>query len=164
MLVSSRLAAVLVSLSLVPAFAAVQAFTGSDSAAAEGRKSESVLRPADGVHRARIKITEHGIPHVVAKDYESLGFGHGYATATTSICTLADTLLTARGERSRWFGPHKRYSDQVTLFASNLQADTLFTDIRDRRVVEKLLADPKRGPGKRPGRSCAGTPQASTTI
>ena len=35
----------------------------------------------------------------------------------------------------------------MTLDATNLQSDTLFTDIRNRRVVEKLLADPKRGPG-----------------
>ena len=145
---SRRVAAVLVSLSLVPAFAAAQAFTASDPAAAVAKKPRSLLRPADGVHRATIKVTKHGIPHVIAKNYESLGFGHGYATATTSICTLADTLLTARGERSRWLGPNKSYSDQVTLFATNLQADTLFTDIRNRGVVERLLADPKHGPSK----------------
>ena len=68
-------------------------------------------------------------------------------TAETAICNLADTVLTARGERSRYLGPDKRYVDHVTLDATNLQSDTLFTDIRNRRVVDKLLADPKRGPG-----------------
>ncbi len=138
-----RATAVLASLALLPALTTVQAVTAPEEAAA----AESLLRPGDGIYRASIKRTKHGIPHIVAKDYGSLGFGHGFATAETSICSLADTLLTARGQRSRYLGPNRRYSDQVTLFASNRQTDTLFTDIRNRRVVEKLLRDPKRGPG-----------------
>jgi acyl-homoserine-lactone acylase len=138
-----RTTAVLATFALLPALAAVHAVGGSQRAAA----AESVLRPADGVYRATIKRTKHGIPHIVAKDYGSLGFGNGFATAETSICSLADTLMTARGERSRYLGPNRRYSDQVTLFATNRQTDALFTDIRDRRVVERLLRDPVRGPG-----------------
>ena len=145
MLFSRRTAAVVASLSLLPALATVPFVVAPEEAIA---RPASVLRPSDGVHRAVIQRTEHGIPHVIANDYESLGFGHGFATAETSICMLADTLLTARGKRSRWLGPDKRYSDQVTLFASNLQADTLFTDIRNRGVVEDLLTDPKRGPSR----------------
>ena len=97
---------------------------------------------------AQITRTTHGIPHIVADDYESLGFGHGYAAAEDNICNLADTLVTGRGERSRYFGPDARYSDEVTLSATNLQADTLFTNIRDRGVVEDLLADTEHGPGE----------------
>jgi acyl-homoserine-lactone acylase len=140
---SRRATAVLASLALLPAFTTVSAVTAPEKAAA----AESLLRPADGVYRATVRRTKHGIPHIVAKDYGSLGFGHGFATAQTSICSLADTLLTARGQRSRYLGPDRRYSDQVTLFATNRQTDTLFNDIRNRRVVEKLLRDPKRGPG-----------------
>jgi acyl-homoserine-lactone acylase len=139
---SRRVTAVLAALALVPAITTVQAVTATETATAAG----SLLRPADGIYRATIKRTSHGIPHIVAKDYGSLGFGHGYATAETSICSLADTLLTARGERSRYLGPHGRYNDQVTLDATNEQTDALFTDIHNRRVVEKLLRDPKRGP------------------
>ena len=98
-------------------------------------------------YSATITRTAHGIPHVVADDFGSLGFGHGYATAETNLCNLADTLITGRGQRSRWFGPDKRYDDMVTLSATNLQTDALFTDIRNRHVVENLLADPVRGPG-----------------
>jgi acyl-homoserine-lactone acylase len=148
MLLSCRTVAALACLSLVPALATAQVLSGPEPAVAADTTARSLLRPADGVHRAVIRRTEHGIAHVVADDYASLGFGHGYATAETSICTLADTLLTARGERSRWFGPDERYSDQVTLFATNLQTDTLFTDLRNRRVVERLLADPQRGPSR----------------
>ncbi len=117
--------------------------TGAPAGAAD----TTVAPRATAGYQATITRTSHGIPHVVAGDWGSLGFGHGYATAQTNLCNLADTLVTGRGERSRWFGPTRRYEDQVTLSATNLQTDALFTDIRNRKVVEKLLADPKRGPG-----------------
>ena len=81
--------------------------------------------PAGDGYRATITRTAHGIPHVVADDFGSLGFGHGYATAETNLCNFADTLITARGERSRWFGPEGRYEDHVTFSATNLQSDAL---------------------------------------
>ncbi len=143
----SRRTAAVLCLTLLPGLAAAPALV-AQSAAARPAARRSLLRPADGVPRATITRTRHGIPHIVAKDYESLGFGEGYATAETSVCNLADTVLTARGRRSKFLGPRKRYDDQVTLNATNLQVDTVFTDIHDRHVVEKLLADPRRGPGK----------------
>ncbi len=104
--------------------------------------------PRAATFKATIDRTKHGIPHITAKNFADLGFGSGYAAAETSICTLADTLLTGRGQRSRWFGPNKRYNDQVTLEASNLQVDAFVTDLHNRKVVEELLADKNRGPGK----------------
>jgi acyl-homoserine-lactone acylase len=116
-------------------------------AAPAGSTSSELSAAADDEDlRAVIRRTSNGIPHIVAGGYASLGFGNGYATAETNLCVLADTMVTARGERSRWFGPEARYSDQVTLDATNLQTDALFTDLRNRRVVERLLADPQRGP------------------
>ena len=105
------------------------------------------VEPPGGSYDATITRTEHGIPHVVADDWGSLGYGHGYATAQTSICNLADTLLTGAGQRSRWLGRGARANDRVSMDATNLQADTFFTDLRNRKVVEDLLADPVRGPG-----------------
>ncbi|HYH33751.1 MAG TPA: penicillin acylase family protein, partial [Nocardioides sp.] len=99
-------------------------------------------------YTATIRRTEHGIPHITGRSFGDLGFGSGYAAAETSTCTLVDTLITARGERSRWFGASRRYNDQVTLEASNLQVDAFVTDLRNRRVVEKLLADRERGPSR----------------
>ncbi|MEJ7794072.1 MAG: penicillin acylase family protein [Nocardioides sp.] len=97
-------------------------------------------------YAATIERTKHGIPHITGDNFGDLGFGSGYATSETSVCNLVDTVLTARGERSRWFGPQQRYNDQVTLEASNLQVDAFVTDLRNRRVVEKLLADRENGP------------------
>ena len=56
-----------------------------------------------------------------------------------------------------------RYDDRVSLDATNLQTDTFFTDLRNRKVVEELLADPVRGPGRPGPRDGArATPPAST--
>ena len=122
-----RATAVLASLALLPTLLVAHAAIRPEPAQAV----DSLLHPSDGVYSATIRRTQHGIPHVTAGDYGSLGFGNGFATAVTSICSLADTLLTARGERSRYLGPGGRYDDRVTLDATNRQTDTLFTDIRE---------------------------------
>jgi acyl-homoserine-lactone acylase len=139
----NRLVAVVVAASLIPVSLSLTP--------AAGASVEPGAQSARARHReyiATVRRTEHGIPHITARNFASLGFGSGYAAAETSTCTLADTLVTGRGERSRWFGPTGRYNDQVTLEASNLQVDAFVTDLRNRRVVEKLLADEVRGPGR----------------
>lgn len=132
-----RLTAVLASAALVPFAAVALPRSGADAAPA-----------APPRYHATIDWTAHGIPHITADDFGSLGFGSGYAASSAAICTLADTLVTGRGERSRWFGPQRRYNDQVTLQATNLQVDAFATDLRQRRVVEKLLRSRQRGPGR----------------
>ncbi|WP_139977812.1 penicillin acylase family protein [Nocardioides litoris] len=95
---------------------------------------------------ATIRWTRHGVPHIRARSFGSLGYGSGYAAAESSICTLMDTVVTGRGHRSRWFGPGGDYDDQVSMNGTNLQVDTVVGDIHARRVVEKLLAG-RAGPG-----------------
>jgi acyl-homoserine-lactone acylase len=141
------LIAVLASLSLLPLFATglaepVSAASVPASAVAKPQK------PKKPTYRARIRQTEHGIPHITGKTFGDLGYGSGYMAADASVCTLVDTLITGRGQRSLWFGPKARYDDQVTLEASNLQVDAFVTDLRNRKVVEKLLADKVNGPGR----------------
>ena len=111
-----------------------------------GTATDSATAAAATPLRATIHRTTNGIPHIVAENWRSLGFGSGYATAETSICVMADTMMTVRGERSKFLGPDARYNDQVTLNATNLESDVLFTNIRDRGVVRQLLKDPKNGP------------------
>lgn len=118
-----------------------------------------VLAPASSAtptYRATITRTEHDIPHIVADDWGSLGFGSGYAAAETSICTLADTVLAARGQRSKYLGPDKKYDDQVAINGTNLQLDALVTDLHNRRVVEGLLADSAHGPSAKARQLVAG--------
>ena len=99
-------------------------------------------------YSAVIKQTKHGIPHITGKSFGDIGYGSGYMAADATACTLLDTLITGRGQRSLWFGPTGRYDDQVTLEASNLQVDAFVTDLHNRKVVEKLLNDSVRGPGR----------------
>ena len=153
---SRKLAAVTATFALLPALLATStpaeaAPTAASTVAQTGsRAGTQAVAPASRVsgsaYRATITRTAHGIPHIVAKDFGSLGFGSGYAAASTSICTLADTVLTGRGQRSRYLGATAKYDDQVSMAGTNLQSDTLVTDLHDRRVVERLLAS-KAGPG-----------------
>lgn len=106
-------------------------------------------KPKPARYDATVRITKHGIPHIEADSFADLAYGAGWATTAASTCTLMDTLLTARGERSRHLGPKGTYHDRVGGTGTNLQWDTLVTDLHDRRVVEGLLKDPEAGPSKR---------------
>jgi len=54
---------------------------------------------------AQVRWTEYGIPHVRSSSWGGLGYGYGYAFARDNICTLADDIVEATGEQSRFFGP-----------------------------------------------------------
>ncbi len=53
---------------------------------------------------AEITRTEYGVPHIVADDWGSLGFGQGYAFAQDRACTLLEQVIKVRGQRAKWFG------------------------------------------------------------
>lgn len=72
------------------------------SSAATGPGGETV---AEGGHTAHISRTEYGIPHILARDFDGLGYGYGYAFAQDNVCELADQVVTLRGERSQFLGP-----------------------------------------------------------
>ncbi len=58
----------------------------------------------DQRYRATIRWTGFGIPHVLARDLGSAGFGQGWAYAHDRGCDLADQIVKVRSERARWFG------------------------------------------------------------
>jgi acyl-homoserine-lactone acylase len=101
---------------------------------------------AKGRFDVTIRMTEYGIPHIQAKNWESLGYGYGYQVASETICTLADTYTTVRAERSRYFGPTPSYVFRGNgSTVNNLNSDFFFQQIIDDKRVEKLLA--AKGPG-----------------
>ena len=53
---------------------------------------------------AEVTRTSFGIAHIRADNFKNLGYGLAYAYAQDNVCMFADTLLTVRGERSRFFG------------------------------------------------------------
>jgi acyl-homoserine-lactone acylase len=90
-----------------------------------------------------ITRTEYGIPHIVASDFGSLGYGYGYAFAQDNICTMAADYVTVEGKRSRWFGPAKSYTMQGNgVTVSNLDSDIFWTEIRQSHIVDQLVARP----------------------
>jgi acyl-homoserine-lactone acylase len=106
-----------------------------------------VCAPAAGArdYDAEVRRTAGGVPHIKADDYGSLGFGHGYAFAQDQLCTLADTIVTVRAERSRFFGTDKGWGETGQI--NNLKSDFFFKRIIDMKTVEKLVAQkPPQGP------------------
>jgi acyl-homoserine-lactone acylase len=91
---------------------------------------------------AEIRRTEYGIPHILADDYGSLGYGYGYAFAQDNLCVLADRVITMRGERSRYFGPSASSDDMLGAAATNLNSDIYYQSVRDSAIVRRLLARP----------------------
>jgi acyl-homoserine-lactone acylase len=55
-------------------------------------------------YEALIRRTAYGVAHIQAANLPSLGFGEGYAQAEDHVCTIADQVVRARGERARYFG------------------------------------------------------------
>ncbi|MGQ4389591.1 penicillin acylase family protein [Streptomyces sp. SAS_270] len=102
----------------------------ASSSAATGPGGETV---ADGGHTARISRTEYGVPHIVARDFDGLGYGYGYAFAQDNVCELADQVVTMRGERSRFFGPDGESE------GSNLASDTYYGGQLRAGTVQRLL-------------------------
>lgn len=89
---------------------------------------------------ATIRYTEYGIPHVVATDYRQLGFGQGYAAATDNMCSLAQTMLTTSGTRSRYLGADANPGSGLSRARTNLASDLYFQGVDDTGVVERLIA------------------------
>lgn len=85
--------------------------------------------------KVTIRTTEYGIPRILADDFKGLGFGYGYAIAREQLCTLADTYVTSRGERSLYFGADAEAPDGNT----NLDSDFFWKRIRAEGTVAGLL-------------------------
>jgi acyl-homoserine-lactone acylase len=148
-MILNRIAAV--ALGLATAGAGLLAPPGSSSAAAAGTTSASAGTTAalltghttgGGRYLAEIRRTEYGIPHILADDYGSLGYGYGYAFAQDNLCVLADRVITLRGERSEFFGPAADSGDTLGSSTDNLDSDVYYQGIQKSGVVQRLLARP----------------------
>ena len=91
---------------------------------------------------AIVRRTEYGIPHILARDYGGLGYGYGYAFAQDNLCSMADRVVTLRGERSAYFGPTGDSGDTLGASTTNLNSDIYYQGLRTSGVVGRLLARP----------------------
>jgi acyl-homoserine-lactone acylase len=123
---------------------------GSSFSFADSGSGATVKRAAtaNGTLRATIRRTAHGIPHILANDFASLGFGYGYALAQDNICVVADSYITASAQRSRYFGPNGSYvvgGNGST--NNNLNSDFFYKKFIDTGTVKRLLElPPPQGP------------------
>ncbi|MNZ44884.1 Acyl-homoserine lactone acylase PvdQ precursor [compost metagenome] len=77
-------------------------------------------RVAPGDASAEIRRTSFGVPHILARDEQGLGYGIGYAYAQDNLCLLANEVVTVNAERSRYFGPEQVTFEQRENLASDL--------------------------------------------
>ena len=122
---------------------AVAALAVAPPAAPAQTAARSATVRAEDSYNVLIRRTSHGIPHILANDYGSMGYGYGYAIAQDNICVLAETYATVRAERSRFFQPDGTYwSHGNGARQNNLNSDFFYQRIIDRRIIENLLAQP----------------------
>ncbi|HTU15442.1 MAG TPA: penicillin acylase family protein [Solirubrobacterales bacterium] len=123
--VSSVRSRILFGIAMIGVLFAALAGTAVSGASAKGKKAP----------RVTVRTTEYGIPRILADNFTGLGYGYGYAIAREQICTLADTYITSRGERSLYFGADAEAPDGNT----NLDSDFFWKRIRAEGTVASLL-------------------------
>ncbi|PTL80053.1 acylase [Vitiosangium sp. GDMCC 1.1324] len=79
--------------------------------------NETEPEPTPGRYHATIRRTSFGVPHILAEDLGSAGYGQGYAFAQDNACTLLDQILKVRGERALYFGAGPNNINVATDFA-----------------------------------------------
>lgn len=93
--------------------------------------------PSTPQFSAEVRRTAMGVPHILATDHAGLGYGMGHAQAEDALCTIADAMLSYRGERSRWFG-----ADTLVTWRSTAgRARNLDSDFFHRHVLHAAAMD-----------------------
>jgi acyl-homoserine-lactone acylase len=147
-LVALALAALVAALASVdgPAAPAAALAQSDGDARAGARTVESAARERPRRRQrlsAEVSRTTYGVPHVVADDFRSLGFGFSHAFAEDNLCTIADSYVTVAGQRSRFFGPDESwtFSGNGTV-NNNLLSDFYHRRINESGFIEDLVASP----------------------
>jgi len=92
-------------------------------------------------YSAEIRRTEMGVPHIKAADWGGVGYGLGYAQAEDNLCTMADSFLTYRGERSRYLGPDAQLVYDSTISRPrNIDSDFFHKHVISDDVVAAMTA------------------------
>lgn len=70
--------------------------------------------PSLSAYDAEIRWTSYGIPHVKAEDWESLGYGFAYATATDALSASGRGMLLGNPHYP-WRGPSRFHLIHTTI-------------------------------------------------
>lgn len=76
----------------------------------------------DYTYEASVVRTEYGIPHVVAKDWGSLGYGYGYAYAQDNYCVVMKEVVRANGQSARYLGEDANVDEDFVFTYYNTDA------------------------------------------
>ncbi len=79
-----------------------------------------------------IRRDTYGIPHILAETEEAAAFGFGYAQAEDHCITIAQSLVSARGEQAKYFGTGSESDFLLKLYDNMSMAE------RDLRGVSAL--------------------------
>ena len=93
-----------------------------------GQPSMDTTESESPRYQATVVKTAHGIPHITANDWGSLGFAEAYSAAEDHVCNMALALLQSRGESAAVFGPGPQNRNSA------------------RDIVVKALGIPEMGP------------------
>lgn len=130
----ARTAALLATTAAIGGAALVPAAASSTAMAAASHVA-SAHRPLV----ATIRRTTGGVPHILAHNWMSLGFGYGFAFAQDNLCTMANDYVTVEAQRSRYFGPNGTYTQGGNgATSTNLDSDLFFQQIIDSGVISTL--------------------------
>lgn len=96
-------------------------------------------------YSAEIRRTEMGVPHIKASNWAGAGYGYGYAQAEDNLCTMADSFLTYRGERSQYLGGEATLLHDSTIGQpSNLDSDFFHRHVLSPDAVDAMaVAQPE---------------------
>lgn len=83
-------------------------------------------------YSAEITRTEYGIPHVVAQDWGSLGYGHGNVFAQDNYCALMESIVRANGVSLEEFGESQGDEQRDFIYS-------LLNDNSDGQLEEEYL-------------------------
>lgn len=112
-------------------------------------------------YRAEVVRTEHGVAHITAADFGSLGYGEGFAAAEDHVCNIAWSILEARGELARHHGPgpnNRHLVSDIAMTALDIKsAAEALLDTQSERIVtwiegyaagyNRFLAEQNGSPG-----------------
>jgi acyl-homoserine-lactone acylase len=96
--------------------------------------------PAEGTYKAEIRRTAMGVPHIKADNWPGVGYGYGYAQAEDDLCTMADSFLTYRGERSQYLGADAKLVASSTIGQpANIESDFFHRHVISADVLQKMI-------------------------
>ncbi len=96
---------------------------------------------AGPTYKAEIRRTALGIPHIKADNWAGAGYGYGYAQAQDDLCTMANSFLTYRGERSKHFGGDAQIPFSSTIGRpTNIDSDFFHRHVLNDDVIKTMIA------------------------